>query len=135
MTEETEQDFDSVVEQERSQMGSEKKKQKDTARLVWASKPRKEPSAKDLVFQTAEVVYPNKADGSLSSFFEKDKLDVSNNPNRLIWGDNLLVMQALLAQGYEGQIDLIYIDPPFNTGESFNFPNTVQMKKESTRMV
>jgi hypothetical protein len=22
---------------------------------------------------------------------------------RLIWGDNLLVMQALLAQGYEGQ--------------------------------
>ncbi len=34
-------------------------------------------------------------------------------------------MQALLAQGYEGQIDLIYIDPPFNTGENFNFPNDV----------
>jgi hypothetical protein len=26
-------------------------------------------------------------------------------PNRLIWGDNFQVMQALLAQGYEGQID------------------------------
>jgi len=24
---------------------------------------------------------------------------------RLIWGDNLLVMQELLAQGYEGQIN------------------------------
>ncbi len=35
--------------------------------------------------------------------------------NRLIWGDNLLVMQALLAQGYAGKIDLIYIDPPFNS--------------------
>jgi adenine-specific DNA-methyltransferase len=34
-------------------------------------------------------------------------------------------MQALLAQGHEGQIDLIYIDPPFNTGENFNFPNEV----------
>ncbi|MBU0591875.1 site-specific DNA-methyltransferase, partial [Candidatus Micrarchaeota archaeon] len=124
---EEEQDFDSVVKQERSQMGNQQKKQKDTARLVWASKPRKEPSAKDLVFQTAEEVYPNKATGSLSSFFEKDKQDISKNPNRLIWGDNLLVMQALLAHGYEGQIDLIYIDPPFNTGENFNFSNEVQI--------
>lgn len=30
-------------------------------------------------------------------------------------------------QGYEGQIDLIYIDPPFNTGENFNFPNEVKI--------
>lgn len=128
MTENQEdQDFDSVVQEERTKMGSEKKKQKDTARLVWASKPRKEPSPKDLIFQTAEVVYPNKATGSLSSFFEKNKQDVSKNPNRLIWGDNLLVMQALLAHGYEGQIDLIYIDPPFNTGENFNFTNQVQI--------
>jgi adenine-specific DNA-methyltransferase len=36
-------------------------------------------------------------------------------------------MQALLAQGYEGQIDLIYIDPPFNTGENFKFPNEVKI--------
>ena len=36
-------------------------------------------------------------------------------------------MQALLAQGYGGQIDLIYIDPPFNTGENFNFPNEVKI--------
>jgi len=123
-------DFDSIVQEERTKMGSEKKKQKDTARLVWASKPRKEPSAKDLVFQTAEEVYPNKATGNLTSFFEKDKQDISKNPNRLIWGDNLLVMQALLAHGYEGQIDLIYIDPPFNTGENFNFSNIVQIDDE-----
>ena len=41
--------------------------------------------------------------------------------NRLIWGDNLLAMQALLSQGYEGRFDLIYIDPPFLTSEDYRF--------------
>ena len=41
--------------------------------------------------------------------------------NRLIWGDNLLAMQALLAHGYEGKINLIYIDPPFATSEDYYF--------------
>ena len=40
--------------------------------------------------------------------------------NRLIWGDNLLAMQALLAQGYEGKIDLIYIDPPFDSKADYS---------------
>ena len=31
--------------------------------------------------------------------------------NKLIWGDNKYVMNALLEK-YAGQIDLIYIDPP-----------------------
>jgi adenine-specific DNA-methyltransferase len=39
--------------------------------------------------------------------------------NRLIWGNNLLAMQALLASGYEGKISLIYIDPPFWTNENY----------------
>src|SRR3989337_2415443 len=114
-----------TIQEERLQYGTEKKKQRDTARLIWASKPRKEPSPKDLDFQTAEIVVPNKATGDLRSFFETEKKEIDAQPNRLTWGDNLLVIQALLAQGYEGQIDLIYIDPPFNTGENFNFPNEV----------
>lgn len=40
--------------------------------------------------------------------------------NKLIWGDNLLVMSSLLEQ-YAGKIDLIYIDPPFATGADFSF--------------
>jgi len=40
--------------------------------------------------------------------------------NQLIWGDNLLVMQALLRE-FAGKIDLIYIDPPFATGTDFSF--------------
>jgi adenine-specific DNA-methyltransferase len=125
MSSELPQNPDWKIQEERLQYGAEKKKQRDTARLIWASKPCKEPSPKDLDFQTAEIVVPNKATGDLRSFFETEKKDIDTQPNRLIWGDNLLVMQALLAQGYEGQIDLIYIDPPFNTGENFNFPNEV----------
>src|SRR5207249_1180814 len=38
--------------------------------------------------------------------------------NKLVWGDNLLVMGSLLEQ-FAGKIDLIYIDPPFATGSDF----------------
>ena len=118
-----------TVQEERAAYGKEKPKSKDTARLIWASKPKKEPNAKELEFQTAEEVYPNVADVKDKKLlsFVAEKREISEQPNRLIWGDNLLVMQALLAQGYEGQIDLIYIDPPFNTGENFNFPNQVRI--------
>src|ERR1700745_752922 len=40
--------------------------------------------------------------------------------NKLIWGDNLLVMGSLLEQ-FAGKVDLIYIDPPFATGADFSF--------------
>ncbi len=39
--------------------------------------------------------------------------------NKLIWGDNRLVMSSLLDQ-FAGKIDLIYIDPPFATGADFS---------------
>ena len=37
--------------------------------------------------------------------------------NILIHGDNLLALKAL-EQDYSGKVQLIYIDPPFNTGEA-----------------
>jgi adenine-specific DNA-methyltransferase len=46
--------------------------------------------------------------------------------NRLIWGDNLLAMQALLAQGYAGKIDLIYIDPPFKSNSDYSFKLAIE---------
>ena len=38
--------------------------------------------------------------------------------NRLIWGDNKLVMASLLRE-FRDKIDLIYIDPPFDVGADF----------------
>jgi adenine-specific DNA-methyltransferase len=96
---------------------------KDSARLIWASKPRRALNPKDIEFQTAEVVLPNPArdQRTIQSFFnilsnvkiERTKM------NRLVWGNNLLTMQALLASGYEGKVSLIYIDPPFWTNENY----------------
>ena len=34
--------------------------------------------------------------------------------NKIFWGDNLQVMSHLLKK-YRGQVDLIYIDPPFDS--------------------
>ena len=99
------------------------RRKKDSARLIWDSKPRRAPNPKDIEFQTAEVVIPNPhRDQTALSYFTEDlthpEIDKSRT-NRLIWGDNLLALQTLLAQGYEGKINLIYIDPPFWTGENY----------------
>jgi adenine specific DNA methylase Mod len=53
--------------------------------------------------------------------------------NKLIWGDNKLVMSSLIKQGWAGKINLIYIDPPFFTGTDFTIRTKVgdeQIEKE-----
>ena len=47
--------------------------------------------------------------------------------NRLIWGDKKYVLPSLLPE-FAGKVDLIYIDPPFDTGADFSFQ--VQMDGE-----
>jgi len=100
-------------------------RKKDSARIVWDSKPRRAPNPKDIEFQTAEVVIPNpETAGQLPMSFQdklfgEKELD-KQKMNRLIWGDNLLAMQALLNQGYEGKINLIYIDPPFDSKADYS---------------
>ena len=44
--------------------------------------------------------------------------------NKLIWGDNLLVMGSLLEK-FAGKIDLVYIDPPFLIGADFSFTSLI----------
>lgn len=39
--------------------------------------------------------------------------------NRIYWGDNLQVMSHLLRE-FRGKVDLIYIDPPFDSGADYN---------------
>ena len=47
--------------------------------------------------------------------FDKQAVRRDDFRNRLIWGDNKLVMASLLKE-FKGKIDLIYIDPPFDVG-------------------
>ncbi|TOF10404.1 site-specific DNA-methyltransferase, partial [Vibrio parahaemolyticus] len=40
--------------------------------------------------------------------------ELSQNDNLIIKGNNLLALHSLMSV-YRGKVDLIYIDPPFNT--------------------
>jgi len=111
-----------------------KSRKKDSARLVWDTKPRRAANPKDIEFQTAEVVIPNpQTAGELPLSFRDGLLGETEidkqKVNRLIWGDNLLAMQALLAQGYEGKINLIYIDPPFDSKADYSQTIVIQDKE------
>lgn len=68
-----------------------------------------------------ELNYRGKKDEAeiLDSVSYSRKIKLSTKPT-YISGDNFNVMSSLLASGYGGSIDLIYIDPPFNTNQTFN---------------
>jgi len=48
----------------------------------------------------------------------EESVDWHTTRNILIEGDNLEVLR-LLRRGYTGKVDVIYIDPPYNTGNDF----------------
>ncbi len=49
--------------------------------------------------------------------------------NKIIHGDNLEALKSLLPQ-YEGKVDVIYIDPPYNTGkEKWLYTDNVNQPK------
>lgn len=59
----------------------------------------------------------------------EDSVDFDNTENLYIEGDNLEVLK-LLQESYLGKIKMIYIDPPYNTGNDFvykdNFSKNIQ---------
>lgn len=84
----------------------------------------------DLPFQIIEAVNETRAtresgsEGPQRNLFEVWSGNASNASNsvwknKLIWGDNKYVMSSLLGT-LSGKVDLIYIDPPFNTGDDFS---------------
>lgn len=73
--------------------------------------------------QTRELVIPSRDTNAADMLRMADRTSYSMNPsdmNRLIYGDNLLAMAAILAGSEDlpsmrGKVDLIYIDPPFDS--------------------
>jgi adenine-specific DNA-methyltransferase len=53
------------------------------------------------------------------TLFEQQNPRVDDFHNRLVWGDNKLVMASLM-RSFKGKVDLIYIDPPFDVGADFS---------------
>lgn len=76
-----------------------------------------------VTLQTRELVIPSKDTAAADLFRGSPRVENGGDrspPNRLVYGDNLLAMAALLAGDEEtpslrGQVDLIYIDPPFDS--------------------
>ncbi len=52
----------------------------------------------------------------------EDSMDWDTTQNLMIEGDNLEVLK-LLQKSYAGKVKLIYIDPPYNTGNDFVYPD------------
>jgi len=107
--------------------------------LVWPGKfdengQIKETNRINLPFQIIETINTSRAESekrkkigrSLYDFFEPEEGETIEDgwKNKLIWGDNELVMSSLLKK-FAGKIDLIYIDPPFATGADFNFKTEI----------
>jgi DNA modification methylase len=85
--------------------------------LTWPGKHL--PEAKPASLQVESIVYPHGNDYSAAP----GQNDSPSNPqpkldDRLILGDNLAVMAALLPE-YEGRLNLIYVDPPFFTNRKY----------------
>lgn len=75
------------------------------ARLTWSG--RRQGHVAPAAFEPVSDVFPQGC-----------KYDRKRPRNRLVLGENLAVMSALLEE-YEGGIDLIYADPPFLTGKTY----------------
>ncbi len=52
----------------------------------------------------------------------EESVDWNTTQNLMIEGDNLEVLK-LLQKSYAGKVKLIYIDPPYNTGKDFVYPD------------
>lgn len=57
--------------------------------------------------------------------YPTESVDWDTTQNLFIEGDNLEVLK-LLQKSYSGQVKLIYIDPPYNTGKEFIYPDKFQ---------
>ncbi|EHC02038.1 site-specific DNA-methyltransferase [Streptococcus suis] len=59
----------------------------------------------------------------------EESVDFDKSENIFITGDNLEVLKVL-QESYLGKIDMIYIDPPYNTGKDFVYSDKFQMSEE-----
>lgn len=77
--------------------------------LNWIGKDKVVNHHLDVPFYTLEHKYGFRGDDVTNT-------SETHSGNMIIHGDNLIALKALLPE-YEGRVNCIYIDPPYNTGE------------------
>lgn len=108
-------DFEALKEElgQFEEVGSEKYE------LTWAGKKNAKKIAQEDVF------------GRTLKFIPEDSKNADITENLYIEGDNLEVLK-LLRQNYYGAIKMIYIDPPYNTGNDFIYNDSFEMEQEES---
>lgn len=108
-------DFEALKEElgQFEEVGSEKYE------LTWAGKKNAKKIAQEDVI------------GRTLKFIPEDSKNADTTENLYIEGDNLEVLK-LLRQNYYGAIKMIYIDPPYNTGNDFIYNDSFEMEQEES---
>ena len=108
-------DFEALKEElgQFEEVGSEKYE------LTWAGKKNAKKIAQEDVI------------GRTLKFISEDSKNADTTENLYIEGDNLEVLK-LLRQNYYGAIKMIYIDPPYNTGNDFIYNDSFEMEQEES---
>mgnify|MGYP004461221187 FL=1 len=81
------------------------------------------------VGKKAAIVEANKTTTKTLRPICTDSVDWDSTANLYLEGDNLEVLK-LLQESYLGAIKMIYIDPPYNTGHDFVYPDSFVMNNE-----
>lgn len=81
------------------------------------------------VGKKAAIVEANKPIRKTLRPCKEESVDWDNTENLYIEGDNLEVLK-LLQESYLGKIKMIYIDPPYNTGHDFIYPDSFIMDND-----
>ena len=66
--------------------------------------------------------------------FREESVDFDNTQNLYIEGDNLDVLKVL-RETYLGKVKMIYIDPPYNTGNDFVYNDDFSLRKEDFEQI
>ena len=108
-------DFEALKEE----LGQFEEVEKEKYELTWSGKQDAKKKAQENIF------------GRTLKYVPEDSKNPEATENLYIEGDNLEVLK-LLRQNYYGAIKMIYIDPPYNTGNDFLYNDSFKMDiKES----
>lgn len=102
----------------REELGQFEEVANEKYELTWAGKKNAKKIAQEDVF------------GRTLKYISEDSKYADTTENLYIEGDNLEVLK-LLRQNYYGAIKMIYIDPPYNTGNDFVYNDSFEMNHET----
>lgn len=108
-------DFQALKEE----LGQFEEVENEKYELTWAGKKNAKKIAQE------DIV------GKTLNFIPEDSKNADTTENLYIEGDNLEVLK-LLRQNYYGAVKMIYIDPPYNTGNDFVYKDSFNISREDS---